>query len=50
MLIYLTVNARCLSALRQNLRLVEQKQIQRFNPAVSGAGTNRAASASALAQ
>jgi hypothetical protein len=50
MLIYLTVNARSLSALRQDLRLVEQKQIQRFNPGASGAITNRAAAAAALAQ
>ena len=45
MLIYLTVNARSLSALRQDLRLVEQKQIQRFDPVASGAITNRAAAA-----
>lgn len=41
MLIYLTVNARRLAVLKQNLRLVEQKQIQRFNPAASVAITNR---------
>ena len=42
MLIYLTVNARCLAVLKQDLRLVEQKQVQRFNPAAAGAITNRA--------
>jgi Tfp pilus assembly protein PilX len=42
MLIYLTVNARRLAVLKQDLRLVEQKQIQRFNPAASGVNTNRA--------
>jgi hypothetical protein len=50
MLIYLTVNARSLSALRQDLRLVEQKQIQRFNLAASVAITNRAPVPSAPAQ
>jgi hypothetical protein len=41
MLIYLTANARRLALLKQDLRLVEQKQIQRFNPAASGVTTNR---------
>ena len=41
MLIYLTANARRLAVLKQDLRLVEQKQIQRFNPAASGVITNR---------
>lgn len=50
MLIYLTANARRLAVLKQDLRLVEQKQIQRFNPAASGATTNRAPAPSALAQ
>ena len=42
MLIYLTANARRLAVLKQDLRLVEQKQMQRFNPAASGVTTNRA--------
>lgn len=42
MLIYLTANARRLAVLKQDLRLVEQKQIQRFSPAASGVITNRA--------
>jgi len=41
MLIYLTANARRLAVLKQDLRLVEQKQIQRFSPAASGVMTNR---------
>lgn len=41
LLIYLTANARRLAVLKQDLRLVEQKQIQRFNPAASGVTTNR---------
>lgn len=41
MLIYLTANARRLAVLKQDLRLVEQKQIQRFSPAASGVTTNR---------
>ena len=41
MLIYLTVDARRLAVLKQDLRRVEQKQIQRLNPAESGARTNR---------
>jgi hypothetical protein len=49
MLIYLTLNARRLAALKQDLRLVEQKQILRFNPAESDAITNRAAARSAPA-
>lgn len=40
-LIYLTANARRLAVLKQDLRLVEQKQIQRFSPAASGVTTNR---------
>ena len=50
MLIYLTVNARRLAVLKQDLRLVEQKQVQRFNPAAFGAITNRAVARSAPAQ
>ena len=50
MLIYLTVNAHRLAMLKQDLRLVEQKQVQRFNPIASGATTNRAPASSALAQ
>ena len=42
MLIYLTANARRLAVLKQDLRLVEQKQILRFNPTASGGTTNRA--------
>jgi hypothetical protein len=42
MLIYFTANARHLAALKHDLRLVEQKQVQRFNPAVSAVVTNRA--------
>ena len=42
MLIYLTANARRLAVLKQDLRLVEQKQILRFRPAASGVITNRA--------
>jgi len=49
MLIYLTANARRLAVLKQDLRLVEQKQIQRFNPAASGVTTNRAPVPSASA-
>jgi Tfp pilus assembly protein PilX len=44
LLIYLTVNARRLAVLKQDLRLIEQKQIQRFNSAnaaVVGGITNR---------
>jgi len=41
MLIYLTANARRLAVLKQDLRLVEQKQMQRFNPAATGVNTNR---------
>jgi len=47
MLIYLTVNARRLAVLKHDLRLVEQKQIQRFNPTASGGITNRAPALSA---
>ena len=50
MLIYLTVNARRLAVLKQDLRLVEQKQVQRFNPIASSATTNRAPASSALVQ
>ncbi len=42
MLIYLTANARRLAVLKQDLRLVEQKQMLRFNPTASGGTTNRA--------
>lgn len=45
LLIYLTVNARRLAVLKQDLRLIEQRQIQRFKsaaPAVTGVITNRA--------
>ena len=42
MLIYLTANARRLAVLKQDLRLVEQKQILRFNPAASGVTADRA--------
>ena len=49
MLIYLTVNARRLAVLKQDLRLIEQKQVQRLNPAEYGAITNRAPAPSALA-
>lgn len=47
MLIYLTVNARRLAVLKQDLRLVEQRQIQRFNPAELVSITNRAPALSA---
>ena len=40
MLIYLTIDARRLAVLKRDLRLVEQKQIQRWNPPASGATTN----------
>lgn len=40
MLIYLTVDARRLAALKQDLRLIEQKQVQRLNLAESGVATN----------
>lgn len=50
MLIYLTANARRLAVLKQDLRLVEQKQVQRLNPAESGVTTNRAPARSAPAQ
>ena len=50
MLIYLTVNARRLAVLKQDLRLVEQKQVQRFNPVASGANTIRAPASSVLVQ
>ena len=50
MLIYLTVNARRLAVLKQDLRLVEQKQVQRFNPVASGVTTNRAPFPSAPAK
>ena len=49
MLIYLTANARRLAVLKQDLRLVEQKQMQRLNPAESSVTTNRAAASSAPA-
>ncbi len=52
LLIYLTVNARRLAVLKQDLRLIEQKQIQRFNfadPAVTGVITNRALAPAAVA-
>lgn len=50
MLIYLTANARRLAVLKQDLRLVEQKQVQRLNPAESGVTTNRDPAPSALAK
>ncbi len=49
MLIYLTINARRLAVLKQDLRLIDQKQVQRLNPADSGVITNRALTPSALA-
>lgn len=50
MLIYLTANARRLAVLKQDLRLIEQKQIQRFNPAASGVTTNSVPAPSAFAK